>query len=49
MVIKYLGVGEGAKDKGKFPKGLSHVKEDSQDPGGLDIIKLWWFFPLAKH
>ena len=47
-LIIYLGVG-GGKDKRKFPRGLSHAKEDSEDPGGLTTVKLKCFFPLAKH
>ena len=36
------------KSKGKFPKRLSYAK-DSQNTGGLAIVKLRLFFPLAKH
>ena len=32
----YVGDG-GGEDLGKFPKGLSYAKEDSQDPGGLAL------------
>ena len=34
---------------GKFPVRLSYAEEDSQDSGGLAIVKLRLFFPLAKH
>lgn len=34
-----FGIREG-KDNGKFPKRLAFVKGDSQDPGGLAILKL---------
>ena len=37
------------KPKGKFPMRFSYAKEDSQDTGGLAIVKLKLFFPLAKH
>ena len=37
----------GGKVQGKFPKGFSYDKEDSQDTGGLAIVKLRLFFPLA--
>ena len=43
-----LGVG-GGKVKGKFLKGFSYAKEDSQDVNGLAIVKLRLFFLLAKH
>ena len=47
-LIIYLGVG-GGKVKGKFPKRFSYAKEDSQDTGGLAIVKLRLFFRVAKH
>ena len=46
--VIYLGVG-GGKVKGKFSMRFSYAKEDSQDTGGLAIVKLRLFFPLAKH
>ena len=45
-LIRYCGVG-GGKEK-KVEKVLSYVKEDSQDLGGLAIVKLRLFFPLAR-
>ena len=39
----------GGKVQGKFPVRLSYAKEDSQDTGGLAVVKLRLFFPLAKH
>lgn len=45
---KLCGVG-GSEDKGRFPKGLSCAEEDSQDPGGLAIVRIRWFSPLAKR
>ena len=39
----------GGKIQGKFPMRFSYAKEDSQDTGGLDIVKLGLFFPLGKH
>ena len=47
-MIIYFGAG-GGEDKGKFPQGLSLVKENSQDPRGQGTIKLRLFFPLAKY
>ena len=47
-LVIYLEV-EGGKVKGKFPVRFSYAKEDFQDIGGLAIIKLKLFFPLAKH
>jgi len=41
-----LGVGG---RKREVSKGLSYAKDDSKDPGGLAVVKLKWFFPLAKH
>ena len=46
-LIIYLGVGRG-KGK-KFPNPFGFATEDSQDPGGLAIVQLRLFFPLAKH
>ena len=43
-----LGVWRG-KVEGKFPRGFSYAKEDSQNTAGLAIVKLRLFFPLAKH
>ena len=48
ILVLYLGVG-GGKVKGKFPVRFSYAKEDSQDTGGLAIVRLRLFFPLAKH
>lgn len=31
-----------------FPKGLSYVKEDSQDPGGLTIVKVGFHFASCE-
>ena len=47
-LVIYYGVG-GGKVQGKFPVRFSYATEDSQDSGGLAIVKLRWFFPLAKH
>ena len=47
-LIIYLGVG-GGKGKGKFPKRFSYAKKESQDTGGLAIVRLRIFFPLAKR
>ena len=47
-LVIYLGVG-GGKVQGKFLVRFSYAKEDSQDSGGLAIVKLRLFFPLAKH
>ena len=47
-LVIYCGVGV-AKVQGKFPVRFSYAKEDPQDTGGLAIVKLRWFFPLAKH
>ena len=46
-LIIYHGL-EGGKVKGKFPKRFSNAK-DSQTIGGLTIVRLRLFFPLAKH
>ena len=46
-LIVYLGVG--GKVQGKFPKGFPYAKEDSEDGGGLAVVKLGLCFPLAKH
>ena len=40
-------VGE-VKSRGSFLKGFPHAKEDLQITGGLAIVKLRLFFPLAK-
>ena len=37
------------KSRGSFLKGFPHAKEDLQITGGLAIVKLRLFFPLAKH
>ena len=39
----------GGRVQGKFPVRFSYAKEDSRDTGGLAIVKLRLFFPLAKH
>ena len=41
-LLIYLGVG-GGKVQGKFLVRFSYAKEDSQDSGGLAIVKLRWF------
>ena len=48
ILVIYCGVG-GGKVRGKFPVRFSYAKLDSQDPGGLAIVKLRLFFPRAKH
>lgn len=45
QLIIYYGIG-GGKARGSFRKDF-HA--DSQNPGGLAIVKLRWFFPLARH
>ena len=47
-LVIYYGVW-GSKIQGKFLVRFSYAKEDSQDTGGLGIVKLGLFFPLAKH
>ena len=47
-LVIYYGAGEG-RVQGKFPVRFSYAKEDSQDTGGLAIVRLRLFFPLAKH
>ena len=47
-LIIHLGVG-GGKHRVKRPEGLSYAKKDSQGPGGLAIVKLRLFSPVAKH
>ena len=47
-LVIYYGV-RGSKVPGKFPVRFSYAKEDSQDTGGLAIVKLKLFFPLEKH
>ena len=42
-----MDLGE-VKIGGKFPKKLSYAKH-SQITGGLPIVKLTLFFPIAKH
>ena len=37
------------KSRGSLLKRFPYAKEDSQITGGLAIIKLRLFFPLAKH
>ena len=37
------------KSRGSFLKGFPYAKEDPQIGGGLAIVKLRLFFPLAKH
>ena len=39
----------GGKVQGKFPVRFLYAKGDSQDFGGLAIVKLGLFLPLAKH
>ena len=39
----------GSKEKERFSKELSFVKEDLQDTGGLAIVTLRWLFPLERH
>jgi len=47
-VVKGGWVG-GGKEKGRFSKELSYVKEDLQDTRGLAIVKLRvFFFPSSK-
>ena len=46
-LIMYLGLGEVRKTK--VSKGFSSVKEESQDTGGLAIVRLRLFCLLAKH
>ena len=43
LIIYYYGVGGG--EDGKFPKGFSYTKEDSQYLGGLAKL----LFSLARH
>ena len=47
-LVLYYRVG-GGKVQGKFPVIFSYAKEDLQDSGGLAIVKLRLFFPLAKN
>ena len=47
-LVIYYGIG-GGKVQGKFPVRFSCAKEDLQDTGGLAIVKLRLFFPLAKN
>ena len=47
-LVIYLG-GGGGKVKEKFLERFSYAKEDSQDTGGLAIVGLMLFFPVAKH
>ena len=47
-LVIYYGVG-GGKVQGKFLVIFSYAKEDSQGTGGLAVVKLRWFFPLAQH
>ena len=35
--------------KREVSKGFSYAKGDSQDTGGLAIVKLRLFLPLARH
>ena len=37
------------KSRGNFLKGFPHPKEDLKITGGLAIIRVRLFFPLAKH
>ena len=46
-LVIYYGVG--GKVQGKFLVRFSYAKEDPQDPGGLAIVMVRLFFPLAKH
>ena len=48
-LVTYLGAGGEGKVQGKFPMRFSCAKGDSPDPGGLALVKLRLFFPLAKH
>jgi len=48
QLIIYYGVG-GGKEKRRFSKDLSYAKEDLQDSGGLAIVKLGLFSPLARY
>ena len=41
-LVIYYGVGE-VKVQGKFPVRFSYAKEDSQDTGGLAIVKFGLF------
>ena len=43
-----MGLG-GSKAQGKFLVRFSYAKEDSKETGGLAIVELRLFFPLAKH
>ena len=45
----YIPWGWGRCGNREVEKVLSYVKEDSQDTGGLAIVKLRLFFPLARH
>ena len=45
--VIYLG-GGGGKVKGKFSMRFSYAEEDSQDTGGLAIVKLEVVFPSSK-
>ena len=47
-LVIYYGIG-GGQVQGKFPVRFPYAKEDSQDTGGLAIVKVRLFFPLAKH
>ena len=47
-LVIYHGVG-GHKVKRKFLKGFSYAQEHWHITGGLAVVKLRWFCPLAKH
>ena len=46
-LIIYLGVGE-VKSRESFPRDFHRLKK-TQMTGGLAIVKLRLFFPLANH
>ena len=47
-LVTYYGDGGRGKVQGKFPMRFPYAKGNSQDTGGLAIVRLRMFFPLAK-
>ena len=48
MAVIYYGVG-GGEEKGRLRKYFHMLKKIHKNTGGLAIVKLRLFFPLARH